>query len=340
VPRGGPEALGVATAARLDRPAPPESMLELPQSFGCRALVFVDTEEEFDWNAPRHRDASVEAIAALPDMHARLRRAGFVPTYLVTYPIAVDARAAAMLGGWRADGECAVGAQLHPWVTPPLIEPLTMANSFVGNLAEGLEAEKLAVLTRAITETIGERPTIYRAGRYGVGAGTAALLTAQGYALDVSVRPGFDYSPQGGPDFMRHHAAPFRAGPDGELVALPLSSGFTGALRRAGPRLFRQRRLRALLARTGLLARVALTPEDYPLRDAERLVRRLLRDGARVLSLSFHSPSLVPGNTPYVRDAADLERFHAWWQGMFAFLAREGVVPASAAEFIAAARET
>ncbi|MBV9841962.1 MAG: polysaccharide deacetylase family protein [Sphingomonadaceae bacterium] len=315
--------------------------MALPPEFGRRALIFVDTEEEFDWNGPRHRDASVEAIVALPAMHARLHAAGFVPTYLVTHPIATDRRAAEMLGGWRADGACAVGAQLHPWVTPPLIEPLTTPNSFAGMLPRTLEAEKLAVLTHAITEGVGERPTIYRAGRYGVGPATAAILAEQGYRLDVSVRPGFDYSAQGGPDFLRHDVASFRAGPEGAITALPLSSGFTGALRMVGPRLFeragRRSPLRALLARTGLLARVALTPEDYPLRDAERLVRRLLRDGARVLSFSFHSPSLVPGNTPYVRDARDLERFHAWWEEMFAILAREGVAPASAAEFMAAA---
>ena len=31
--------------------------------------------------------------------------------------------------------------------------------------------------------------------------------------------------------------------------------------------------------------------------------------GHRTFSLTYHSPSLAPGHTPYVRDGADLDRF-------------------------------
>jgi len=72
-------------------------------------------------------------------------------------------------------------------------------------------------------------------------------------------------------------------------------------------------RLRALLARSRILERISLTPEGTPLSDALRAIRILLDDDARLLSISFHSPSVQPGHTPYVRDAADLRRFYGWW---------------------------
>jgi hypothetical protein len=56
-----------------------------------------------------------------------------------------------------------------------------------------------------------------------------------------------------------------------------------------------------------------------------------------LLSISFHSPSVEPGHTPYVRDAADLRRFYAWWDGVLGLLAREGVEPIGANALIAAA---
>ena len=59
----------------------------------------------------------------------------------------------------------------------------------------------------------------------------------------------------------------------------------------------------------------------------------------RAISFSFHSPSLEPGHTPYVRDAADLARFWTWWDGVLNLLAREGVQPASAEQLVAAAWE-
>ena len=40
-------------------------------------------------------------------------------------------------------------------------------------------------------------------------------------------------------------------------------------------------------------------------------MRSLVQAGTQVLTLSYHSPSLVPGHTPYVRTAKELSRFLA-----------------------------
>src|SRR5205085_9358127 len=94
---------------------------------------------------------------------------------------------------------------------------------------------------------------------------------------------------------------------------------------------------RGVLARTGLSSRIALTPEDMPLDDALEAVRVAVSEGVRVLNFSFHSPSLVPGHTPYVRDAADRRAFDRWWDAMLALLDRLGVTTVSSAELIATA---
>ncbi|MCQ8200454.1 hypothetical protein NP568_24615, partial [Vibrio parahaemolyticus] len=74
--------------------------------------------------------------------------------------------------------------------------------------------------------------------------------------------------------------------------------------------------------------RVALTPEDMPIEQALAAVRIAVRDeGQRLLTFSFHSQSLEPGHTPYVRDARDLDRFWRWWDRMFAELDALGVRP-------------
>ena len=61
--------------------------------------------------------------------------------------------------------------------------------------------------------------------------------------------------------------------------------------------------------------------------------------GAAFLNFSFHSPSLAPGHTPYVRDRADLQRFHDWWTAMLDHLDRLGVRNASIAEILDNIRE-
>ncbi|WP_136161546.1 WalW protein [Sphingomonas flavalba] len=322
-----------ASTGRLDRPPSPDRIATLPSSLRRRYLLCVDTEEEFDWADRRRWHLSgVSAAAAIPAAHRRFRAAGAAVTYLADYPIVADDAAVGALGETIAAGGATIGAQLHPWVNPPL-PPDTADSSFAGALPPELEEAKLAALAARIATAFGVRPLAYRAGRYGVGPRSAAALVRQGFALDLSVRPLFDYAAEGGPDFTDFGGQPFWAGEGRRLLAVPLGSALTGHWRRLGGGWYRRfgrvPPALAVLARLKLLARVALTPEGMPIADALEAARALLGEGVPLLSLSFHSPSLVPGNTPYVRDAAALADFWRWWDAIFAFLAREGVEPVS-----------
>lgn len=327
------------SAARIDVAPPGGAYLRLPEAFGRRFAVFVDTEEEFDWSGPfRREQRSTETMAEIGTIHERLRAQGVSPTYLVDHPIATDPRAVATLRRYQDDGECTIGAHLHPWVNPPHLEDVNARNSFAGNLPEALERAKIGELTNTIESAFGRRPTVYRAGRYGVGPNTAAILRELGYRVDVSIRALFDYRDRSGPDFSRMKPYPYRVR---GLLEVPLSATYTGTLRCLGRPLYTNARrmgnMLGALARSGLLARVALTPEGMPLHDVLEALDRLLDDGLQLFSISFHSPSLVPGHTPYVRDAADLARFYAWWDGLFEAAAKRGLAPASIGEVEAAA---
>ncbi len=330
---------------RLDHPARAADRVKFPVDFGKRFAVFIDTEEEFDWTQPRSREATAtSAIRYLPEFQRLMDAHSICPTYLIDYPVADNPQSAEILSTMLGAGNCRVGTQLHAWVNPPYDEEIIPINSFAGNLPIELERAKLTALTQRITEAIGVRPTIYRAGRYGVGPNSAALLEEAGYQVDVSVRPHFDYSNEGGPNFLRHNARPYWAGPSGNLLELPLGVSYTGQLRRYGRLLYGDgqsngRRI-AGLARAGMLSRVALTPEDMPVDDVKRAIDTMLSDGQQFLSFSFHSPSLTPGHTPYVRNSADLTNFYGWWDKVLTFLAARKILPASVDEILAAAQST
>lgn len=316
----------------------PAELVAWPAEFGTRFTVFVDTEEEFDWDAPLTRAAhGTAAVAALPAAHRRFADAGVPLTYLVDYPIVADPRAVDILRGLMTDGVSAIGTQLHPWVNPPFDEALTPANSFVGNLPEALEAAKLGALTAAITAAFGVPPRAYRAGRYGIGPATLRLLAARGYVLDGSMRARYSYAGEGGPDFGAIGNAAFRR--DG-VVELPLTTVYTGYARAGGTSLYRALgrvpKGRGVFARAGLLSRVALTPEEMPLPDALEAIAVALGEGVRLLNFAFHSPSVAPGHTPYVRDATDLAAFQHWWDEVLSELARRGARAASLAALLTA----
>ena len=319
----------------------PEDMIALDQAFGTRFMLFVDTEEEFDWNAPFSRTGhGVTALDAMARGQAYFAAAGVKPVYVVDYPVVDSDAAVDMMGGWLADGQADIGAHLHPWVNPPHVEEVTAANSYVGFLPEAVERAKLQALTDHIARRFGERPVAYRAGRYGVGPHSAQLLEEAGFLLDSSVRSRFDYSAQHGPDFRGLPLQPYWAGPRRNLIELPLSTGFAGLLRGGGERLYQTAQtvgpLAGALARSGMLSRVPLTPEGVPLHDALHAIDALIGEGVRVLNFSFHSPTLEPGHTPYVRDEADRVAFYGWWDGVLAHLARRNVQPAALDQLLAA----
>lgn len=320
-------------------PAAPD-YVRFREGFGQKFIVTVDTEEEFDWGAPLRRDG--HTLDTVPDI-ARFQQFaegfGVVPIYLVDYPIATSPAAGAVLRDALAAGRAEVGVQLHPWVSPPFDEDVSEFNSFAGNLPAPLEREKFARLRDAIESNLGQAPLIYRAGRYGVGPESAAILKDNGLAIDTSVRAGFDYSATGGPNFRDHPLRPYWIDGPGGLIELPLTTVYWGLLRQLGgslyPALWRAPRLRGAFARTGLLERIALTPEGISAEEAIRGIDIAIDQGLPVLVFSFHSPSLAPGHTPYVRSPADLDRFYDWWRAVLAHLTRRGIAPSSVKDILA-----
>jgi hypothetical protein len=317
-------------------PPPPGRKARFAPGFGCRFILTVDTEEEFDWSKPLTREEhGLDHVPKLAKFQEFCERQGVVPIYLVDWPIATSSLAAEILRPAIAAGKAEVGVQLHPWVNPPFDEELTQHNSFAGNLPPALEAAKFKALRDMIEDRFGTAPLIYRAGRYGTGPHTAEVLRDSGIAIDTSVRAKFNYAAGGGPDYRRHPLEPYWLDEGRNLLELPLTSVFWGMLRRQGdrihPALWRVAQLRGVLAYLGLLERIPLTPEGVSVDEAIRGIDIAIDDGLPLLVFSFHSPSLRPGYTPYVRSEGDLDALYDWWRRVFAYCAMRSVRPSTVA---------
>ena len=308
-------------------PASPHAQLALPSSMKPRLLVIVDAEEEFDWNQPFSRaNTHIRTIAAQIQADRIFAQYGLVPTYAVDYPVASQAAGFEPLRDLMLSGRCDIGAQLHPWVTPPHEEELCEANSYANNLPPELERRKIEQLTDTIERNFGRRPVVYRAGRYGAGSATLGILEELGYRIDCSVLPGLNLHPAA-PDYSGATAQPYWLGSSPRVLEIPVTVGTVGLAGRAGEALYRNLasplglslKVPAIAARLGIVERIRLTPEGSTLEECKQLTRTMLRDGARVFVVSYHSPSLEPGHTPYVRDAKERDRFLAWLTGYFEF---------------------
>lgn len=292
------------------------------------ATVVIDTEEDFDWTDPVEGTAmSTSYLTQLADLQPVLLAHGAVPTYLVTYAVLENAEAVRLLARYRDRGEAMLGIQLHPWVTPPFAGGGT-ALSFGGNLAPGLEARKLDTLIERFVNSFGVRPEVFRAGRYGLGRHTAALIERAGITVDTSVAPRTSMLDEGGPDYLDVDYRPFWFGRERTLLELPLGRAIVGWGGEVGSRLYRhftrsqpRQPIAAMLARLGCAERVTLSPEGNDRAAAIRLVRGLVARGQTILPLSFHSSSIAPGRNPYVKTRADLHRFYDELSAMLCCLA-------------------
>ncbi|HEY6854079.1 MAG TPA: hypothetical protein VI139_07525 [Gemmatimonadales bacterium] len=289
-------------------------------------IVSIDTEED-NWHRTRS-GVTVENIAELRKLAAFFDRLGVRPTYFTSHQVAIDPRAAETLREISAQGRAEIGAHLHPWNTPPLDEAFVPRNSMLKNLPADLQRAKLGRLTAALEQAFGFTPRAFRAGRYGLGQETIGALLAGGYRVDSSVSPFVDLANRDdGPSFVGAPIAPYYLAPDravtdpapaGTLLEIPLSYGYSRgpfgfwdpARRFLESSPWRALHLAGLAARTGIVKRLALTPEETSVSDMLTLSRRLLEHGVPHLQVSWHSPTLKAGLSPFARSAADVARLY------------------------------
>jgi hypothetical protein len=275
----------------------------------------------------------VENTRGIPRFQELCERYGIRPTYLIDTPVVEDERSVEMLRGIEGAGRCEVGAHLHPWCAPPHDEKISTANSFMCNLSEPLQYEKVRRLSSAIEERVGIRPTSFRAGRYGFDWRTARVLDRLGYIADSSVIPFSDFSSQQGPCFEGVSWLPYYfqnrsrseaiAGPG--LLELPVSVGFNRnnftcadrVRRAAATSPLRQLRAVGVLDRLGLVKRIKFSPEQSDARNMMRLIDVFMAQRAPCMVMMLHSSSLVAGGSPYVPDAAGLERLYSTLERTF-----------------------
>jgi hypothetical protein len=290
-------------------------------------VVSIDTEEEGLWGGKYDAHPQTKNLKGLERFQRFCEDRAVVPTYLIDAPVVMDEWAVQRLRTWQDAGRCEVGSHCHPWCNPPLDgKPISNRSTFMCSLDGASQRHKLEWLTDQIETKIGRRPSSFRAGRYGLDSVGANALADLGYTVDSSVLPFRDYAKEGGADFRKATIHPYRvdesdllrSNPLGKLLEVPVTAGFTkpGFRWRNRCRRFltetplRKLRLAGLADRLGVLRWAKLSPEQTHSEDAKQLINAAIEEKATVLVLMFHSSSLLPSFSPYVRTAAELESFY------------------------------
>ena len=305
-----------------------------------KLIVTIDTEED-NWGnfaASRYTLGNIERIPTLQELFDHF---AVKPTYLITYPVATDERAVSVLRTIFQGGRCEIGAHCHPWNTPPFQGRPDGPDSMLCNLPRDLQYAKMKSLHETIRKRFGVAPLSFRSGRFGYNNTVAQNLRRLDYKIDTSITPYTDWSKEHGPDFTHISPRPFKCSsddafqesPHGDLIEVPATIGFLQAnfdrrnslLQALTRRPLKYLRLAGILNRLRLLNKVWLSPELANGRTMIALAKRMIAERYDILNMTFHSPSLEPGLTPFVETKDDAKQFYYHLRQFLTFATDAGI---------------
>lgn len=308
-----------------------------------KLIITIDTEGDNQWDPALPQ--STENVRFIPRFQALCERFAFPPTYLCTYDV-VDAPAFdEVLLPLHRKKHAEIGAHLHPWTTPPLSQwdRSESGLAYPSELPADVFAGKLKVLTDRLADKLGVPPLGYRAGRWGLSAAHIPVLLERGFAVDCSVTPSLSWVDPGarerGQDFSDAPVKPYfmawgdpaREGESG-LLEVPVTILYTNAWMRRSPLLrAAYRRGRKTRAARLLNRMFTIAPQWFrPFSDMTVSRLRAVHDTARrldlpVIEMMFHSSELMPGGSPHNPTAESVEELYRRFEGIFAYLAGQGV---------------
>ncbi len=301
-------------------------------------IVSIDVEED-DWGDYQRREGcNLTNVGHLPKLQELFDRYEIKPTYLIDYPVAKDDMSIEFFNILIKNGRAEIGSHLHPWNTPPFEEEANKYNSIMTNLPFELKRSKIFALTEIIKKNLSIRPTSFRGGRFCFDHRTLLILSELDYLVDCSVTPFIDWSEDyGGIDFRDYPYYPYKMAigrvinshhEDGVLFEVPVTIGFNrtpfnlynSIYNFLGKKGLRMLHLRGIAHRLGLLRKIWLSPELSEFTEMQELSKTFIKMGIPVLNMAFHSTSLVPGLSPFVKTIKDLQEFYKRLELFFIWL--------------------
>ncbi len=296
-------------------------------------LVTIDTEEEREWDSDYldHTHYTVKNISFLQPLQDVFDKYGVKATYLIDYPVATDKIASAILKDFQDNHQAEIGMHLHPWVNPPYEEKRTVAHSFPSNLPPELQFEKMKLLTKVISDAVGQRPVTYRAGRYGFNESSVNVLQELGYLVDTSIVPFREAKQPHEPSFgWLANTEPYFLNPEAitepgnsKLLEVPLTVGFSKKV----PQILAKKYtglpnigLRRILKKVLGIDLYWLRPSYSDLRQMIQLSEAQISGGASYLNMMFHSNELMPGGSKYNTTQNDVDGYLKRLDDYFSYL--------------------
>ena len=303
----------------------------------AQLVVSIDTEcdKGAGWRVRQPLDFRSVTSGIGDVLEPLFRDLGAPATYLISPEVMRHAASREVLLRARAGG-AELGCHLHGEFIEPgrddaTRDTLTMQSSY----PRDVEAAKLRNLTALFEETFGERPSSFRAGRFGIGVHSLPILSGLGYRVDSSVAPLSSWRDRGGRvSFWGCPRRPYFPSEDDPLapgglpiLEVPLTIGDTplariprGLARRLAASGGSAARALAALGRLSRRLRPTwLRPTWHSVEDVSHLLaiaHERTKRAPPTLVRRIHNVEAIAGCSPYNRTSEDVAAFLARLRGI------------------------
>jgi hypothetical protein len=207
---------------------------------------------------------------------------------------------------FTANGNCEIGAHLHPWCNPPYFGEVGEAESHVVNLPVEHVSQKLDALMSSLEKSFGVKPKSFRTGRWGIDQNVIELLVKKGITIDSSVYPFYENEYFSCTDasnlpYWPDLNNPLQKGSQKTLYELPVTVGFNRRNFELANKIHTAfakpplswTRFNGLAWHTNLLRKTYLCPELSSTQDMLTLCDTYISKGYSVLHMYMHSSCLL-----------------------------------------------
>jgi hypothetical protein len=268
---------------------------------GARAFLCVSIDCECDkgpaWRTQRPLRFAGVHVGIAERLQPLFLHFGAKATYLLSPELLRDESCVERLASLEG---CELGTHLHGEMAEPEAFQPDVTNALQRDYPPEVERAKMTWLTDSFRAAFGRAPRSFRAGRFGIGASSLAILDDLGYAVESSVTPHVDWSAISpglsfvGAPTQPYHPDPANPGSPGASRLLEVPVTIRPSVLSRVPLLGKHvehRWLRPTRARGKAL--IALARETLR---AERLSRP---ERPVILNAMFHNVEVVAGASPY-----------------------------------------
>lgn len=291
-------------------------------------IITIDTEGDNIWKRVTTpsgmREIKTENASYIARFQTLCEKYQYKPVYLVNYEMTRAEPFISQAKEWSSDGKCELGMHMHAWNTPPIYHlPFNKKghNPYAGEYPRKLLWRKMVMLTEAIEETFGVRPTSHRGGRWYIDSWYIRALSQLGYQVDCSVTPGISWNntignTMYGPDYSHFPQNAYYM--DRKYTDMPLKRwNDTSVILQVPPTIINAplsgkiQKIVQTPLETGkiLKEKIWLRPNGGNLKEMLHIVEKTKKRD--YIEFMLHSSELMPGGSPTFRTRKSIEKLYS-----------------------------